>query len=521
MAMMRMSNNGPWNSPPSSSVEHHHPQAQTESSAPSTVRVMEQHHQHHNDHNQEQQQQQQQEQYQHPHNNHYQQQQQQHSKRQRRSRSIDPPYTLASSTHQQLQEQQQLSLSQPNDHLYCYPYNHHHQNQNHQAVEGGVVEVEDITTTPSGATMSHHHSQMGHLDAQQQQLMMIKQQQQQLHYHQQQQKMRGRRRSRSSDNIQHAFGSGSNRISNSRNTRHRSHSREGEMAGVGPTSSATARLSSSYDGITSGSNSAMMMMMKAAQAQAHAHAQKHTIANNCNNPTAAATAGLVAEAIHSRVQKMLSKSRLTRKSQGIKFLHSSEVGRVTKVLGAGAFSQVTRVEQQTQPSGPTLSYACKSLKKELMVDTKGFVTAATELAYEAHMLSSFTHPNIIKIRGWASNGIASFEDGSHDSFFLLLDLLEETLDQRVDRYKVQLKPKNEIQQRYLLVEKMSILQQVASALDYIHSQGVVYSKSRLKHVCLCACACVCVSWLSCVLDPTYSNNTTSFKHFFFDIIKQN
>ena len=276
------------------------------------------------------------------------------------------------------------------------------------------------------------------------------------------------------------------------------------MAAVGPTSSATARLSSSYDGICSGS--AMMMM---AAAQARVHARKHTTAsssnpsngNNCNNPVAstAAASGLVAEAIHSRVQKMLSKSRLTRKSQGIKLLHSSEVGRVTKVLGAGAFSQVTRVEQQTQPSGPTLRYACKSLKKELMVDTKGFVTAATELAYEAHMLSSFTHPNIIKIRGWASNGIASFEDGSHDSFFLLLDLLEETLDQRVDRYKVQLKPKNEIQQRYLVIEKISILQQIASALDYIHSQGVVYSKSGGKDVCLFVCVCVCVEFMSGVL----------------------
>ena len=119
----------------------------------------------------------------------------------------------------------------------------------------------------------------------------------------------------------------------------------------------------------------------------------------------------VTDAIRFQVQQMLDQSRLVRKSLGIRLMKPSDFVHC-QVLGKGAFSQVSAVLVGDQ------TFACKHLKPELMQHPEQFRTAAAELAYEAHILSSMDHPHILKIRGWAENGIASFDAGRHDSFFL-------------------------------------------------------------------------------------------------------
>lgn len=151
----------------------------------------------------------------------------------------------------------------------------------------------------------------------------------------------------------------------------------------------------------------------------------------------------MADFIHEEVKDMLACSRLVRKADGVALVHREDVQICTRmgsssndkpgtpskpqpiILGKGAFSEVTEVIFEKE------KYAMKHLKQRLMSQPENFRLAASELAVEAHMLASFDHPNILKIRGWAYNGIASFADGRHDSFFLLLDKLDETLDQRI------------------------------------------------------------------------------------------
>ena len=232
----------------------------------------------------------------------------------------------------------------------------------------------------------------------------------------------------------------------------------------------------------------------------------------------------MADMIHQQVRDMLCQSRLVRQSDRVELVRREDIARVDAVLGSGAFSQVSAV---TMNDGRR--FACKNLKQKLMEQPENFRLAAAELACEAHMLASFDHPHILKIRGWAYNGIASFEDGHHDSFFLLLDQLEETLDQRIDRWRLEeehavcaLLIANGLASRapttggfpdfwqkltssstgspdpiisavkeqqlllphfqMLYLEKLRIIAGIASALEYLHERGVIFRDLKPNNI---------------------------------------
>ena len=217
---------------------------------------------------------------------------------------------------------------------------------------------------------------------------------------------------------------------------------------------------------------------------------------------------------------MVKSSRLVRKSEGITLVHRNDLT-VFGLLGQGAFSEVHEVRVNND-SDSQRCYAMKHLKARLLRQGENFRLAAAELAVEAHMLASFDHPNVMKIRGWASNGVASYTDGRHDSFFLLLDRLDETLDQRIASWQKQpaiakyqstpiagnivtdllrrfsISPATEdpenmnkqatLQRQHecalvsLHLEKIGICVEIASALAYLHSNGVIFRDLKPNNI---------------------------------------
>ena len=125
------------------------------------------------------------------------------------------------------------------------------------------------------------------------------------------------------------------------------------------------------------------------------------------------------ETIRENMQTMLKDTRLKPNMDGIQLLHSDDVMSAhLSPLGAGAFSQVTSVAIRGDSNeNENKRYACKQLKRELLSDPQGFFKAATEIAYEAHILSSFDPPNSIKLRGLAAVGIASFGNAIDETHY--------------------------------------------------------------------------------------------------------
>jgi len=120
-------------------------------------------------------------------------------------------------------------------------------------------------------------------------------------------------------------------------------------------------------------------------------------------------------------------------------------------------------------------YAIKKMRNDL--DKEDTLKGIYDLAVEAKFLAVIDHPHIIKIRAIATT------EYLHKDFFVILDRLYNTLEKEIDKWGSKQR-KNSVmgkildmkgkKKKNLLIEKLNVAYDLASALSYLHGNCIIY-----------------------------------------------
>lgn len=139
----------------------------------------------------------------------------------------------------------------------------------------------------------------------------------------------------------------------------------------------------------------------------------------------------------------------------------------------------TFASNAVNPNTGKCRYVIKQLQEYLVRERASFITASSDLVLEGAYLSRLDHPNVLSLRGLPARGIDSFECGTHDSYFLILDHLEATLETKMDKWRTErsIRRRDKVQQ-----EKTMYALQLADALSYLHDNRLIFRDLKPQNI---------------------------------------
>jgi serine/threonine protein kinase len=118
-------------------------------------------------------------------------------------------------------------------------------------------------------------------------------------------------------------------------------------------------------------------------------------------------------------------------------------------------------------------------------NSEEFVSAATDLAMEANILSRLNHRNIIRLRGLSSSPPSQSYSKAGEGYFLLMDVLEGTLKEHLQRlrnrrrsfrrrvYKLLLKSPRKVCITNMYDRIQTIAWEIAQGMKYLHQNQIL------------------------------------------------